>query len=341
MTDALLPAVLVFALAATFIAVFGVRMTRVAGELGQRTGMGEAIMGALFIGAATSLSGITASVTAAWSGHASLAVSNSLGGIAAQTAFLAIADFFYRRANLEHAAASVENLMMTAFLIILLSIHLVALSVPQLSVLGVHPATPVLIITYVFGMWLLSRAHEMPMWYPKRTSDTRREKTHTRRIRQATLYGLWLRFLALAALVATAGWFLTQAAVTITRETGLSEGVVGGIFIAVTTSLPELVIAITAVRMRALTLAVGDIIGGNAFDTLFIALSDIVYRPGSIYEALTRYEPFWLALTLLMSAVLMMGLIQRERHGIGNIGLESALLIVLYLGGVGLIALVL
>jgi len=341
MTDALLPAVLVFALAAMFIAVFGVRMTHVAGELAQRTGMGEAIMGALFIGAATSLSGITASVTAAWSGHASLAVSNSLGGIAAQTAFLAIADFFYRRANLEHAAASVENLMMTAFLIILLSIHLVALSVPQLSVLGVHPATPVLVITYVFGMWLLSRAHEMPMWYPKRTSDTRREKTHTRRTRRVTLYGLWLRFLALAALVATAGWFLTYAAVTITRETGLSEGVVGGIFIAVTTSLPELVIAITAVRMRALTLAVGDIIGGNAFDTLFIALSDIVYRPGSIYAALTRYEPFWLALTLLMSAVLMMGLIQRERHGIGNIGLESALLIVLYLGGVGLITLVL
>lgn len=341
MTDALLPAVLVFALAAMFIGVFGVRMTHVAGELARRTGMGEAIMGALFIGAATSLSGITASVTAAWSGYASLAVSNSLGGIAAQTAFLAIADFFYRRANLEHAAASVENLMMTAFLIILLSIHLVALSVPQLSLLGVHPATPVLIITYLFGMWLLNRTHEMPMWYPKRTSDTRREQTHSRRARGATLYGLWLRFVALAALVATAGWFLTHAAVTISRETGLAEGVVGGIFIAVSTSLPELVIAVTAVRMRALTLAVGDIIGGNAFDTLFIALSDIVYREGSIYAALTHYETFWLALTLLMCAVLIMGLIQRERHGIGNIGLESATLIVLYLGGVGLITLVL
>jgi cation:H+ antiporter len=45
---------------------------------------------------------------------------------------------------------------------------------------------------------------------------------------------------------------------------------VGGLFIAVSTSLPELVIAVTAVRIKSLNLVVGDIIGGNAFDTLFV-----------------------------------------------------------------------
>ena len=98
-----------FLAAAAVIAWFGIRMTKCARDLAHDTGMGEAMMGALFIGASTSLSGITTSITAAAAGYAQLAVSNGLGGIAAQTTFLAIADVVYRRANLEHAAASAEN----------------------------------------------------------------------------------------------------------------------------------------------------------------------------------------------------------------------------------------
>jgi len=60
----------------------------------------------------SSLSGIIASATAAWNAEAGLAVSNALGGICAQTLFLVIGDIAYRKANLEFAAASVENMMM-------------------------------------------------------------------------------------------------------------------------------------------------------------------------------------------------------------------------------------
>ena len=101
--------ILLFLVAASLIAFFGIRMTYVARDLAAATGMGEALMGAVFIGATTSLSGIIASATAAWHGEASLAVSNSLGGIAAQTLFLVIGDMVYRKANLEFAAASVEK----------------------------------------------------------------------------------------------------------------------------------------------------------------------------------------------------------------------------------------
>ena len=119
----------------------------------------------------------------------------------------------------------------------------------------------------------------------------------------------------------------------------MSEGLVGGVFTAVSTSLPELVIAITAVRLGALTLAIGDIIGGNAFDTLFIAVSDIAYRQGSIYTGISHIEKFWLAVTILMTGVILMGLLHRERHGIANIGWESAIVLVLYVASLGYIAL--
>ncbi|MGH0035309.1 MAG: sodium:calcium antiporter [Myxococcota bacterium] len=330
--------VLAFACVAGVIGFVGVRMTRTARDLAYETGMGEALMGALFIGASTSLSGITTSVVAASGGHAELAVSNGLGGIAAQTCFLAIADIAHRRVNLEHAAASAENLFMAAFLMTLLALHGLALAVPERAVLWVHPATLVILLVYVFGVRLLARTHQSPMWIARRTSDTPRERAETGRRRRGQLAGLWLRFTAGAAVVAVAGWALATLAVPLGDRTGLSDGLVGGVFTAVSTSIPELVVAVSAVRMGAVNLAVGDIIGGNAFDTLFISASDVAYTGGSIYAAVSREETFWLANSLVMTGVLLMGLIYRERHGPGNIGVESVALFALYLGGLIVLA---
>ena len=124
---------------------------------------------------------------------------------------------------------------------------------------------------------------------------------------------------------------MATSGMVIAQKTGLSAGIMGGIFIAVATSLPELVVAVTAIRMGALTLAVGDIVGGNAFDTLFIAVSDFFYRDGSIYAAIAQTEKIWLGSAMLMNSVLLMGLMYRERKGIANIGMESVLIAVIYL----------
>ena len=64
-----------------------------------------------FLGSSTSLSGIVTTINAASQSYVELAISNAVGGIAAQTAFLAIANIFYRKANLEHAAASIANII--------------------------------------------------------------------------------------------------------------------------------------------------------------------------------------------------------------------------------------
>lgn len=326
-----------FLCATLVVGWFGIQMTKTARDLAHETGMGEVLMGALFIGASTSLSGITTSITAAMSGYAELAVSNSLGGIAAQTAFLAIADIAYRRANLEHAAASAENLFMTTLLMTLLSIHLMGIAVPNLSIWVIHPATLLLIAVYLLGIHLLSRTHKMPMWLPRKTHDTPIEEHKSRKRMSKDLAGLWGRFIIYSIIVASAGWLLSQLAVPLVQRTGLSYGVVGGVLTAVSTSIPELVVAVTAVRMGALNLAVGDIIGGNAFDTLFIAASDIAYDEGPIYAAISSTEVFWLANSLLMTGTLLMGLVYRQRHGPGNIGLESTALLLLYFGGIALL----
>lgn len=321
-----------FAAATVVIAVFGTMMTSKADALADATGMGEALFGAIFLGATTSLPGLITSVTTAAENHPELAISNAIGGITAQTAFLAIADITYPRVNLEHAAASLSNMMQTALLMILLSIPLVAMAAPPVIFFGVHPASVILFITYIWGFRLIARAKREPMWTATRTPETRQDEGENANKKQSKGSSkLWITFFSFAAVVGAAGYAIAQTGIEIAARTGLSETVVGGFMTAVATSLPELVVSLAAVRQRALTLAVGNIIGGNSFDILFLSGADIAYREGSLYAQINNRHVTLIVVTIIMTSVLLLGLLRREKSGIGNIGFESALVIALYL----------
>lgn len=322
-----------FGVIALVIAFVGTRLTHIADDLADRTGLGEAVAGAVLLGAATSLSGIVLSVTAAWKNQPELAMSNALGGIAAQTVFLAIADVVYRRANLEHAAASAANLAQSALLICLLAVLLVASFTPALSWGGIHPATIVLFLGYGFGLRVVREVYALPMWAPRHTHETRTDAPDEDAER-ASLWRLWLGFIVLAGLLGGSGYLLESVATRIGVATGLGATAVGVILTAICTSLPELVTSIAAVRRGALQLAVGGIIGGNAFDCLFAAAADVAYREGSIYHAIPSQTMLWMALSILMTGVLLLGLIRRQEKGVANIGFESVSLIALYALGI-------
>jgi len=326
----------IFIFAAIIVAIVGTKMAKIADQLAVRTGWGEAIIGAAFLGGSTSLPGIVTSVTAAAGGHPELAVSNAIGGIAAQTAFLAIADLFYRKANLEHAAASIANLVQGTVLMSLLAIPLLAMSGPQISFGGIHPATIVLLAAYIFGMRLVVKAEKNQMWSPRQTTLTQVKELIADKS-DLSLPQLWFRFAIYAILIAISGFGIAKSGIAIASLTGISESLVGGFFTAVCTSLPELVTTIAAVRRGALTLSIGGVIGGNCFDLLLLAFSDLAYRDGSIYNAIANRQIFVMSLTILMIGVLLLGLLQREEKGLGNIGFESFLILILYASGVGLL----
>lgn len=330
---------LLFALSAATIGVAGVLMARQADVIADRTGFGEALVGGVLLGASTSLSGTVASVSAAIDGHAVFAVSNAVGGIVGQTAFLAVADVLYRRANLEHAAASITNLIQSGMLIVLLSVPLLAETLPSITVAGIHPATCVLFLVYFWGIRLASSTRKGPMWRPEMTDETRRDlPDDAGSAKSPTTAILLFQFGLLSFGVGVAGWVIAETGLQISAQAGLSETLVGALMTATATSLPELVTTVAAVRRGALQLAVGGIIGGNTYDVLFLALSDVAYRDGSIYHAIDAPTRFWIVLAILMTGILLLGLLRRERHGIGNIGFESASIIALYAGAITIYA---
>lgn len=321
-----------FLLAAVVIAIAGVRMAKLADILADRTRLGEAVVGGMFLGASTSLSGAVTSISAASEGLASLAVSNAIGGICVQTVFLVVADMTYRKVNLEHAAADEKNTLQAAILILLLSVALAAYLTPPFALWVVHPASIVLVAVYIFGARAAVALAKRPMWHPEKTKDTVPDQPESQH-KSSQLAYLLVRFAALAVILGVAGYLVATTGAQISREFGISQTVVGTLLTATTTSLPELVTTLAAVRRGALQLAVGGIVGGNTFDVLFLSLSDLAYRDGSIYHAMGSRDALLLVAGTLMAAILLVGLIMRDRRGVGFEGIS---ILAVYIGLIAL-----
>ncbi len=150
---------------------------------------------------------------------------------------------------------------------------------------------------------------------------------------------LWTEFAAVAGLVMVGGWAVARAAEGIVEHTGLSAGLVGAVFMGLVNALPEAVTSIAAVRRGAVTLAIAAVVGGNCLDALNLVVGDIAYRGGSLYHAAHQDELFLTSSALVMTAVLLAGLLVRQKRGWLKIGFDGILLITIYAGTVAVLAL--
>ena len=322
-------ALLAFASGAGATVWGGVRLSTLGDILADRTRWGEALFGTVFLGAATSLSGLVMTAAAGLDGRAGLAYSNAAGGLAAQTAALAVADLFYRHANLEHAAASLFNMVSGVVLIMLLAVAVTLTFVPEVTIWNVHLGTPVLVGVYLFGITIMRGVGARPLWHPARTAATRLDEP-AQHPDTRTVRSLLLSFAAVACVVSAGGWAVAEAAGARVERTAFTETQIGALLMGVTNALPEAVVSVAAVRRGALTLAVAGIVGGNAFDVLNLAIGDVAFRQGSLYHTATDEQLVILLATMFMTAVIVAGQLRREPAGPGRIGQESAIVLGVY-----------
>ena len=326
---------LAFTLTTLVIIFTGSKLAKIADALADKTGMGEALFGVLLLAGVTSLPDFAATLTAAIDNRPDLAMSNVMGSMAINLVFLGVADIVYRKANLEHAAASAVNMILASLLIVLLTLPLLAIFTLTHAQWQIHPITPVIVATYLFGLHLVHRTQDKPMWFPKHTLETVTDQPKEQQ--QTSLSKLWLSFFSMGLITGLAGWVLMESAKGIADYSELSETIVGGLLTALATSTPELVTTIAAIRIGALTLAVSNIFGTNAFNMLVVAAADIGYTQGSIYHDMAPIQMSWGLVSILMSAILLMGMVRRETYGIGRIGFESASILGIYIVVVSLI----
>jgi cation:H+ antiporter len=328
----------IFMVASAAVWWAGVRLSYNAGIIADRTGLGQALIGVVLLGFATSLPEVATTTTASLAGNPAMAVNNLLGGVAFQILVLAVADMMIGRKALTsqlptprvmlYAVISIAMLALVAFGVVIGD-----LALPSLSV-GVFPLLTVLV--YVAGLWAVRDHKSSGGWKPVSGQASRAETEHESGIGNLTLA---LSTIGLAALILVAGYAITRSAETGAAQLGLNNALIGLTLIAAATSLPELSTAIAAVRLRRHEMAIGDVLGGNLVDIALIVLVDLLYIDGL---ALHGADPTALAAALLaivMTALILFGMIERRDRTVLRMGYDSAAVILVYLSGVAAIIL--
>jgi cation:H+ antiporter len=78
--------------------------------------------------------------------------------------------------------------------------------------------------------------------------------------------------------------------------------------VAITTSLPEVVVSLTAVRIGAVDLGIGNVLGSNLFNLLILGLDDVWYRPGLLMADAAASHSISVAAIVMMNALFLIGM---------------------------------
>jgi len=120
-------------------------------------------------------------------------------------------------------------------------------------------------------------------------------------------------YLVNAAVVVGAALFLPRFAEEIARETGLGESFTGTLFLAASTSLPEIAVSVAAIRSGLLDMAVGNLLGSNMFNILILAVDDMFYTKGELLKDADDSNLVSVFSVIIMTSIATAGLIYQSK----------------------------
>jgi cation:H+ antiporter len=283
----------------------------------------------VLLAAATSLPEAATDVAAVRLGAPDLAAGDLFGSSMANMLILGVLDLLSPRSQLLRRAAP-DHALSAALAISLNALAaLFVISRPTATVFGLGVESVLLLVLYLAGTRALYRhsLRERPL-----PMESVEECGGARPLRVAVA-GFGTAALAILLAAPVFAW----SAQRIAEMTGLGTTFIGTLLVGLSTSLPELVASIAAVRAGALDLAVGNLFGSNALNmALFFVLS--AAQPGQAFFAGLQPEH---ALSGMLAVILMgLGLaavVYKAERRDTRIGRDGALIVVTYVLGVWLL----
>jgi cation:H+ antiporter len=306
----------------------GAKLTRLADAIGEKTGMSGSWVGLLLLAAVTSLPELATGISAVTVAQApNIAIGDALGSTVFNLALLVMLDVLHRPDTI-YSRAGTGHILSAAFGVILLGIVGVSVLlqrervVPALGWVGGY--TPLLVVLYLTAMRSVF-AYEQRQTSPPAPGVAPRYNGLS--LRTASL-----QFALFAGIVAVAGVWLPVVGGRIADEMGWSRTFVGTLLIAGATSLPEVVVTLAALRLRALDMAIGGLLGSNLFDLLIIAIDDSFYTRGPILADVSPVHAVTAFSAVMMTGAVIIGLVYRPRRRLlRTMSVVSVALMVVYL----------
>ncbi len=310
---------LIFLLSALAIIVSGTKLSEYGDVIAIKTGLGQALVGSILIAGATSLPELITSSTAAILEAPNISMGNVFGSNTFNLMILALVDLihgsgpFMLKVNSRHILSALLGVLLSSLAIMfIMANHLLSF---QVDFFHVGLGGIVILFTYIIGASLTYRYEER-----NRLETEKEEELLNLSI---PLKKAYFKFGLAAVVIVFAGVALSYSGDQISNLTGLEETFMGTILVAAATSLPEVVAAVSAIRINAYDMAVGNVFGSNIFNMAIIGVTDLVYTSGDLLAAVSLSHSVTALLGIILSSIALIGLFYRSEKTFLTVGWDS------------------
>lgn len=224
-----------------------------ASSIASRFGIPQLIIGLTIVAMGTSLPEAFVSITAALKSNAAITIGNVVGSNILNVGIILGITALIRPLHIQNSTIKYEMPFMILVTLVLI-------------LLGINTT-----ISRLDGiiMWLFFLGY---LYYIFKMSKNRMEETEIKQTNPLFIP------LGLVCLMVGSN-FAVDAATNIAISLGVSQRFIGLTIVALGTSLPELVTSVTAARKGNADIAIGNIIGSNIFNILFVVGSSALITP--------------------------------------------------------------
>lgn len=298
------------------------------------TGIPKFIIGATIVSLATTLPEIIVSTIAAVEGHSilvsgvvnaaalsqgkvSMAIGNGIGSVICNTALVMALSLVFMPISINRKDFAPKGFLLIASVV---ALFLLTLS-GSLSIMG---AAVLLVIFVLFMLENIRSAKSQPEEETEKPEYTKND----------ILKHVGMIVLGAVCIVIGSN-LLVNYGTEIARSLGVSEAIIAVTMVAIGTSLPELVTAITSIIKKQSSMSVGNVIGANVIDvTLILTICSFVYRGNLPVSTTNIYLDFPVAILVSLIAVVP-AIITKKFHrwqGIALLAVYAAYMIIVVAG---------
>jgi len=317
-----------FVALALVIGVSGYFLSLYGDVIAEKTGLGGTWVGIAMLATVTSLPELVTGVSAVtYVNVPNIALGDALGSCVFNLLLIVLLDFLHRGASV-YTRISQGHILSAGFGVVLLGFMAFNLVLYQhgidLSFWHIGLYTPIIVLFYIFAMRTVFRyekaqrlevVEEIAERYPK-----------------ISLTKALTGFFFAAVVVVLMGIRLPVTAEHLAEAMGWQRSFVGTVFVAFATSLPEVAVTLSALRIGALDMAISDLLGSNLFNLVIIAIDDVAYLKGPLLANVSPVHLVTIQSAIMMTGIAIVGLLYRPQQRLfKTVGWGSLFMFVIYI----------
>ncbi|AHM62470.1 sodium/calcium exchanger membrane protein [Flammeovirgaceae bacterium 311] len=350
--------IVIFILSGALVWGAGVRLSKYADRIIDKTGVSEVFIGTLGLAVITSLPEVATTLSATLANNVSMAINNLFGSIALQITVLAVGDYIIKHTSLSGSLENPVSRLQAICLSFLLALAAVAILYEDVAFFHIGIWSVVLFAFYVILFYIINYFKKMKWWLTEpeeresigkvkaivseriaeqeeseddeQGDSGKDEKVELSSILTSRL-GLYTLLAALGILAG--GYFVANSADVIAQETGIGSSFMGYFFVGLTTSLPELSTTISAAKLKRYRMAFSNIFGTNLLNVGLVLLADLLHTEGPALNEVGNFAAAGAVFGILLTSIYQIGLTIKFKKTVFRLGIDSIFVVLFYIIG--------